>query len=163
MVGPKEPTQQEDNCASSKFGARGGSLELAAAAVHFDRAVIVFQPKGVPKIYNNQGTAGDPIALWYRANHYEMLEGQGAVAAGCTKTYARRKGWIRKRLFFMRCYSHLCFAAASGWKFQGPKTGPQCDPVPVAQLFLHKAAQQSSLCDCFLGSWGQHCGWSGRF
>ena len=100
MVGPKEPTQQEDNCASSKFGARGGSLELAAAAVHFDRAVIVFQPKGVPKIYNNQGTAGDPIALWYRANHYEMLEGQGAVAAGCTKTYARREGVDQKAAIF---------------------------------------------------------------
>eukprot|EP00435_Cladocopium_sp_Y103_P050110 s1517_g15.t1 len=79
----KEPTEQEDNCASwevylsmlSKLGAWGGSLELAAAAVHFDRAVIVFQPKGVPEIYNSQGKAGDPIALWYRANHYEMLEG----------------------------------------------------------------------------------------
>ena len=80
----KEPSQEENECESwqkylssiSKQGAWGGSLEIAAAAAHFDRSIVVFQPTGVPEIYNRHGKAGKTLALWFRAKHYELLEGE---------------------------------------------------------------------------------------
>lgn len=78
-----EPTEAENVCESwetyltmlSKVGAWGSALEVAAAAVHYDRPIVVFQPCGVPEIYNAHGKGGAPIALWYRSKHYERLEG----------------------------------------------------------------------------------------
>ena len=79
----KEPSSEEKPCESwdlylsklAKVGAWGGSIELAAAAVHYDRPIIVFQPTGVPEIYNAQGKAGSAILLWFCNRHYEFLEG----------------------------------------------------------------------------------------
>ena len=79
----REPTEQEEKCESwekymemlAKVGAWGSSLECAAAAVHYDRPILVFQPTGVPEVYNSQGKAGGAIALWYRRKHYELLDG----------------------------------------------------------------------------------------
>lgn len=79
----KEPTEAENACESwesyltmlSKIGAWGSALEVSAAAVHYDRPIIVFQPRGVPEIYNGRGKGGAPIALWFRSKHYERLEG----------------------------------------------------------------------------------------
>ena len=69
----KEPTEAENACESwesyltmlSKIGAWGSALEVSAAAVHYDRPIIVFQPRGVPEIYNGRGKGGAPIALWF--------------------------------------------------------------------------------------------------
>lgn len=79
----KEPTEAENACESwesyltmlSKVGAWGSALEVSAAAVHYDRPTVVFQPSGVPEIYNAHGKGGAPIALWFRSKHYERLEG----------------------------------------------------------------------------------------
>ena len=79
----REPTEQEEKCESwekymemlAKVGAWGSSLECAAAAVRYDRPILVFQPTGVPEVYNSQGKAGGAIALWYRRKHYELLDG----------------------------------------------------------------------------------------
>lgn len=79
----KEPTEEEGPCESwetylamlAKVGAWGSALEVAAAAVHYDRPVVVFQPSGMPEIYNGHGKGGAPIALWFRSKHYERLEG----------------------------------------------------------------------------------------
>ena len=59
----------------SKVGAWGSALEVSAAAVHYDRPIVVFQPSGVPEIYNAHGKGGAPVALWFRSKHYERLEG----------------------------------------------------------------------------------------
>ena len=80
----KEPSQDEKECESwttylssiSKQGAWGGSLEIAAGAAHFDRTIVVFQSTGVPEIYNRHGKAGKPLALWFQAKHYELLDGE---------------------------------------------------------------------------------------
>ena len=80
----KEPSQEEKECESwttylssiSKQGAWGGSLEIAAGAAHFDRTIVVFQSTGVPEIYNRHGKAGKPLALWFQAKHYELLDGE---------------------------------------------------------------------------------------
>jgi len=79
----KEPTSEEGPCESwdiyltklAKVGAWGGSTELGAGGVHYDRPIVVFQPTGVPEIYNAQGQAGSAIPLWYCNRHYEFLEG----------------------------------------------------------------------------------------
>ena len=57
----KEPTKEEGPCESWEVGAWGGSIALAAAAVHYDRPIVVFQPTGVPEIYNGQRQAGSAI------------------------------------------------------------------------------------------------------
>ena len=69
----REPTNEEAPCDSwdkyltllAKVGSWGGSLELAAAAVHYDRPVLVFRAQGVPEVYNAQGRAGEAIPLWF--------------------------------------------------------------------------------------------------
>ena len=88
----KEPTKEEGPCESwevyltklAKVGAWGGSIELAAAAVHYDRPIVVFQPTGVPEIYNAQGQAGSAIPLWYCNRHYE----EGALPDGVAQQAA---------------------------------------------------------------------------
>ena len=78
----REPTNEEAPCDSwdkyltmlAKVGSWGGSLELAAAAVHYDRPVLVFRAQGVPEVYNAQGRAGEAIPLWFHNKHYEPLE-----------------------------------------------------------------------------------------
>ena len=80
----REPTNEEAPCDSwdkyltllAKVGSWGGSLELAAAAVHYDRPVLVFRAQGVPEVYNAQGRAGEAILLWFHNKHYESLEGE---------------------------------------------------------------------------------------
>ncbi|CAE8687780.1 unnamed protein product, partial [Polarella glacialis] len=59
----------------AKDGAWGGALEVAAAAVHYDRPVVVFQPQGQPEIYNSKGK-GNAMALWLQSQHWEPLHGR---------------------------------------------------------------------------------------
>ena len=62
----------------SEIGAWAGSLEIAAAAAHYDRPIFVMGPlipnQGV-EIYNGS-SQNDPIALWATKGHYEYLKGK---------------------------------------------------------------------------------------
>lgn len=61
----------------AKDGAWAGTLELAAAAAHFDRTIVVFGPHlATPEAYNTSSTKGC-VCSWYDrdAGHYEWLKG----------------------------------------------------------------------------------------